>query len=153
MTFSETYHCKADAKGRIALPAGLRSILEPVMQEGLVLKRSVFSRCIELYPKSEWDVIMQKMKPMNPFERKNRDFFRKFTADVRSVEIDASGRFLIPKNLFDFAGINKNVVLASAINFIEIWDEELYEQEINKINDEEFASLTEEVMRDGNTLP
>lgn len=153
ITFFETYQCKADVKGRISLPSGLKNVLSEVLSEGLVLKRSVFKPCIELYPMSEWKVILGKMSKLSQFNRKNIDFIRRFTADVKVVEVDNAGRFLIPKHLFDFAKLDKEVVLASAINFIEIWDKELYEQDINSIDEDEFMRLTEEIMGgDGNEL-
>ena len=62
------------------------------------------------------------------------------------MEVDASGRFLIPKLLFDFAKIEKEIVLVPSINFIEIWDKNLYEREINSINEEDFMRLTEKIM-------
>ncbi len=153
ITFFETYQCKADVKGRISLPSGLKNVLSEVLSEGLVLKRSVFKPCIELYPMSEWKVILGKMSKLSQFNRKNIDFIRRFTADVKVVEVDNAGRFLIPKHLFDFAKLDKEVVLASAINFIEIWDKELYEQDINSIDEDEFMRLTEEIMGgDGNEV-
>ena len=62
--------------------------------------------------------------------------------------MDASGRLLIPKDLCVFAGIEKNVVLSSAINIIEIWDKNNYEKAIDDAT-VDFAELAEEVM--GNT--
>jgi MraZ protein len=59
--------------------------------------------------------------------------------------MDASGRLLIPKDLCSFAGIEKHVVLSSAINIIEIWDKENYEKAIDDAT-EDFADLAEEVM-------
>jgi MraZ protein len=63
------------------------------------------------------------------------------------VEIDATGRLLIPKNLVDVAGIAKEVVLSSAINIVEIWDKDNYEKVLEETA-EDFASLAEEVMGD-----
>ncbi|GIZ14181.1 division/cell wall cluster transcriptional repressor MraZ [Capnocytophaga catalasegens] len=146
ITFFETYQCKADAKGRISLPSGLKNILNDVLAEGLVLKRSVFKPCIELYPMSEWKMILEKMSKLSQFNRKNLDFIRRFTADVKVVDVDNAGRFLIPKHLFDFAQLDKDVVLASTITFIEIWDKNLYEQDINSLDETEFMRLTEEIM-------
>lgn len=96
----------------------------------------------------EWELVMQKINKLNRFVKKNNDFIRRFTAGVKVVEMDASGRVLVPKDLCQFAGIEKQVVLSSAVNIIEIWDKDKYE----KVIDEavvDFADLAEEVM--GNT--
>lgn len=140
-----TYECKADAKGRLMLPAAYKKQLASVLNDGFVLKRSVFQPCVELYPKSEWDKMMQKVNKLNRFKKKNNDFIRRFTAGVKEIEIDATGRILIPKDLTAFAGIEKELVLSSAINIIEIWDKTNYEKAVDEATDD-FADLAEEVM-------
>lgn len=94
---------------------------------------------------SQWQVLMQKMNKLNRFNKKNNDFIRRFTAGVKIVEVDVNGRLLIPKDLTVFANISKDIVVASAINIIEIWDKELYEQAIDDAA-LDFADLAEEVM-------
>ncbi len=122
--------------------------LSSVLQDGFVVKRGVFQQCLELYPMKEWDLMMEKINKLNRFVKKNNDFIRRFTAGVKVVELDASGRVLIPKDLCDFAGIQKQVVMASSVNIIEIWDKDKYEKAIDAAA-VDFADLAEEVM--GNT--
>lgn len=140
-----TYECKVDAKGRLALPAAYKKQLEVVLEKGFVLKRSVFQPCLELYPMAEWDKLMQKMNKLNRFNKKNNDFIRRFTAGVKMIDVDANGRLLIAKDLIAFAGIEKELVLSSAINIIEIWDKNKYESTVED-SVEDFATLAEEVM-------
>lgn len=140
-----TYECKVDSKGRLLLPNSLKKQLSASLQEGFVLKRSVFQPCLELYPMQEWDLMMQKINKLNRFVKKNNDFIRRFTAGVRVLEIDATGRLLVPKDLAVFASVSKDIVLSSAVNIIEIWDKDLYEKAIDdSIGD--FADLAEDVM-------
>jgi len=143
-----TYECKADAKGRLMISSAFKKQLSPILQEGFVLKRAVFQPCLELYPMQEWNEVMLKVNSLNRFVKKNNDFIRRFTAGVRVIELDASGRLLIPKDLCQFAGIKKQIVLSSAINIIEIWDKDNYEKTIDDATTD-FALLAEEVM--GNT--
>ncbi|REE83035.1 MraZ protein [Lutibacter oceani] len=140
-----TYEGKADAKGRLLLSAALKKQLDPIVEDGFVLKRAVFQSCLELYPMSEWNVLMEKVNKLNRFNKKNNDFIRRFTAGVKIIELDNSGRLLIPKDLQSFAGITKNVVLSSALNIIEIWDKDKYEKAIDDATID-FADLAEEVM-------
>jgi MraZ protein len=144
-TIIGTYECKVDAKGRLLLPAPLKKQLTTSLQDGFVLKRSVFQPCLELYPMKEWNLMMQKINTLNRFVKKNNDFIRRFTAGVKVVEIDALGRLLVPKDLVVFASINKEVVFSSAVNILEIWDKDLYEKSISG-EDLDFADLAEEVM-------
>ena len=143
-----TYECKADAKGRLMISSAFKKQLSPILQEGFVLKRAVFQPCLDLYPMQEWNEVMLKVNSLNRFIKKNNDFIRRFTAGVRVIELDASGRLLIPKDLCQFAGIKKQIVLSSAINIIEIWDKDNYEKTIDDATTD-FALLAEEVM--GNT--
>jgi len=140
-----TYEGKADAKGRLLLSNALKKQLMPMLQEGFVIKRSVFQPCLELYPMSEWNAMMAKVNNLNRFVKKNNDFIRRFTAGVKIVELDSLGRLLIPKDLLVFAGIDKNVVLSSAVNIIEIWDKDKYEKAIDDAT-VDFADLAENVM-------
>ena len=140
-----TYECKADAKGRVLLPAALKKQLLPVLQDGFVLKRAVFQPCLELYPMSEWNAMMANVNKLNRFKKKNNDFIRRFTAGVKIIEVDNSGRLQLPKDLVAFSGIFKNVVMASAVHIIEIWDKERYEKAIDDAT-VDFADLAEEVM-------
>ncbi len=144
-TIVGTYECKADSKGRLMMPVSLKNQLEASLQEGFVLKRSVFQQCLELYPMQEWNLMMQKINKLNRFVKKNNDFIRRFTAGVKVVEIDALGRLLVPKDLVSFASITKDVVFSSAVNIVEIWDKDLYEKSISG-EDMDFADLAEEVM-------
>ncbi|PIF32962.1 MraZ protein [Flavobacterium sp. 9] len=127
------------------LPAPLKKQLTASLQNGFVLKRSVFQPCLELYPMDEWDLMMQKINKLNRFVKKNNDFIRRFTAGVKMVEIDALGRLLVPKDLVAFSSISKDVVFSSAVNIVEIWDKDLYEKSISG-EDMDFADLAEEVM-------
>lgn len=140
-----TYECKVDAKGRLMFSSAFKKQLSSVLQKGFVVKRGVFQPCLELYPMQEWNEMMEKINKLNRFVKKNNDFIRRFTAGVKIVELDASGRILIPKDLCQFAGIEKQVVLSSAVNIIEIWDKSRYETAIDAAT-VDFAELAEEVM-------
>ncbi len=144
-----TYECKVDAKGRLMIPSALKKQLSNSMQNGFVLKRSVFQPCLELYPMNEWELMMEKINKLNRFVKKNNDFIRRFTAGVKVVDVDDLGRLLIPKDLIVFGSISKDIVLSSAVNIVEIWDKDLYESAIAG-GDVDFADLAEDVMGNGN---
>lgn len=127
------------------LPSALKKQLDPVLHEGFVLKRSVFQPCLELYPIKEWNAVMAQMNGLNRFVKKNNDFIRRFTAGVKRIDLDATGRLLIPKDLLTFSGVTKEVVMSSAISIIEIWDKDKYEQAIDEVA-VDFAELAEDVM-------
>jgi MraZ protein len=98
----------------------------------------------------EWEDLMQNVNKLNRFKKKNNDFIRRFTAGVKPVDLDVSGRLLISKDLVGFAGISKEIVVTSAVNIIEIWDKDKYEKAINDAAGD-FAGLAEDVMGQDDT--
>ena len=140
-----TYECKADAKGRVMFPSALKKQLQKVIGDGFVIKRSVFNQCLEIHPMNDWNGVVGQVNKLNRFVKKNNDFIRSYMAGLKMVEVDGSGRFLIPKDLMSFAGLQKEIVLSSSVNMIEIWDKERYESSVAETL-KDFGNLAEEVM-------
>ncbi len=140
-----TYECKIDVKGRLLIPSAFKKQLAPVIPKGFVLKRAVFQNCLELYPLEQWEELIKKVNSLNRFKKKNNDFIRRFTAGVKFIEVDSSGRLLIPRDLIEFSNIKREVTLSTSVNIIEIWDKSSYEKAIADSRDD-FAQLAEEVM-------
>ncbi len=139
------YECSADAKGRIMLPAAFKKQLADVLKKGFVIKRSIFSKSLELYPIGTWEEMVKDVNKLNRFVKKNVEFIRMFNYGVKAVDLDDNLRMLIPKDLVHFAGIKKDVVLAAATDRIELWDKRLYEKFV-KDNSNDFDKLAEDVM-------
>lgn len=143
------HECKADIKGRITLPTSLKNKLMPFMKEEFVMKRSVFQTCLELYPKSKFDEVMLKVMSTKNKGKQFELFLRKFTAGLKEVPIDSeTGRLQIPKNLFDHAGIAKEVVLNAFHDKIEVWDKSRYEAALDSMSDEEYEAFAEDIFND-----
>ena len=145
-----TYECKADVKGRFMFPVAFKNQLSDALDQGFVIKRSIFRKCLELYPLEEWGRESKRINRLNRFRKKNVDFIRKFMAGVKTVELDGTGRLLIPKDLIKYGGISKEIVLTSVVNKIEIWDRAEYEHAVD-YDPDDFADLAEEVMGDTET--
>ena len=139
------YECSADAKGRVMIPAAMKIQLKKIFKQGFVIKRSIFNKSLELYPMSSWEGMSKEVNGLNKFVKKNVTFISMFNYGVKQVELDGNMRFLIPKELQVAAGIKKDVVLASAVDRVEIWDKKTYEKFI-KENSAAFEKLAEEVM-------
>ena len=134
------------------LPNAFKKQLTPVLQQGFVMKQGLFQKCLEVYPMEEWKGVSQKVNKLNRFIRKNDVFVRKFNAGVKVIEVDGSGRLLIPKDLIAFAQVKKELVVNASINILEIWDKTLYEKAIDDAT-KDFGDLAEEVMGSQNELP
>jgi MraZ protein len=144
------YECSVDAKGRVMLPVALKKQLTVLPDQSFIIKRSIFSKSLEIYPLSTWNEMVKDVNKLNRFVKKNVEFIRIFNYGVKALEADNNNRLLIPKDLAGFAGIKKDVVMAAATDRIEIWDRRQYEKFI-KENSIDFDKLAEEVM--GNISP
>lgn len=147
MSYLGEYICKLDAKGRLTVPSGLKKQLDNEGREGFVLNRG-FEGCLGLYPHKDWLEVSKKLNDLNLFTIKNRAFVRKFQNGATKLDMDGNGRVLLPKDLQEFAGISKEVVLFAYADRIEIWDKAKYEEVMNEEMGD-FATLAEEVMSDG----
>lgn len=144
-SFIGTYECKIDDKGRIKIPLSFAKQLEDLANEEFIIKRSVFHDCLEIYPLEKWDGLMKKINGLNRFIKKNTDFIRVFTAGVKTVSLDNTGRIQISKELCNFAKLKKETVLTSAGELFEIWDKESYERFMSD-NQNNFSDLAQEIM-------
>lgn len=145
-----TYEAKIDAKGRFMFPAPYKAQMGAEAQKGFVVKRSIFKRCLELFTMDQWQNESAMVSKLNMFKKKNADFVTKFMAGVKPVELDGTGRILLPKDLLTYGGITKQIVLTSVVNKIEIWDKVAYEAAV-EYDPDDFANLVEDVMGESET--
>ena len=142
--FIGEYEATLDPKGRFLLPAGFKKQL-PEEGDKFVINKG-FEKCLTLYPIKTWKPIFEEISSLNDFDPKVRQFRRYFLNGALNVELDSAGRILIPKNLQDHAGLEKDIVLVSAVNKIEIWDKLKYQEFFDTFSPEAFSSLASEVM-------
>ena len=151
--FLGEYESTLDAKGRFLFPAAFRKQLPEVesvaesipFSQAFVINRG-FEKCLTLYPVQSWQPIFEKISSLNDFDPKVRSFRRYFLNGAVTIEPDSAGRLLIPKNLSEYAGLTKDIVLASAVNKIEIWDKAQYQQFFESYSPESFSDLANQVM-------
>ena len=116
--FIGEYHHTLDEKGRMSIPVKFRASLA----EGAVVTRGL-DRSLFLYPKSEWQILAEKLATLPFGQADTRAFARLMLAGAMEVEVDKSGRVLLPEYLRSYAGLSKDVVVAGLYNRLEIWDE------------------------------
>lgn len=143
--FLGEYEATIDSKGRFLLPVGLRKQLPAEGGEVFVINRG-FEKCLTLYPEATWNPIFSEISKLNDFDPKVREFRRYFLNGATTLELDTAGRLLVPPNLKAHAGLEKDIVLVSAVNKIEIWDKAKYEQFFESFSPETFSELAQKVM-------
>ena len=143
--FIGEYESTLDVKGRFLLPAGLKKQLPDGAAENFVVNRG-FEKCLSLYPMKSWKPIFSEISDLNDFDPKVRQFRRYFLNGATQVELDSANRLLLPKNLMEYASLEKDIVLVSAVNKIEIWDKIKYQQFFETFSPDAFSNLAKEVM-------
>ena len=142
--FTSEYECKLDAKGRLVLPSKIKGNLPEASGNELVLRRG-FEPCLILYPMVEFKKIYSKISGLNEFNEEYRKLQRNFFRGNATVELDGTGRFLIPKLMINYAQLAKEAVVVGMGNRIEIWNPEQYNKYL--INDPgEFSALAEKYL-------
>lgn len=127
--FTSQYECKLDAKGRMVLPARIKSQLPEGEGQELIIRRG-FEPCLIVYPLVEFKKVFSKISGLNEFNEEYRTLQRNFLSGVVAVELDANGRFLIPKNMLAYAQIDKDATLVGMGNKVEIWNPTTYEKHL-----------------------
>lgn len=117
------YTHKIDDKKRLTLP---KSFVKELGAE-LVLTRGL-DKSLFLYPKKEWERVIEKIKEMSFTQKDARAFSRFMLAGATEISLDKSGRVLIPDHLKRFANLKSNVVLAGVSDRVEIWDEKTWKE-------------------------
>jgi MraZ protein len=143
--FLGEYESTIDPKGRFLLPSGFKKQLPEDSSARFVINRG-FEKCLSLYPIKSWEPIFAEISRLNDFDPKVREFRRYFLNGATLMELDTAGRLLIPQNLKEYAGLEKDIVLVAAVNKIEIWDKQKYQQFFDTFSPDGFSALAEQVM-------
>jgi MraZ protein len=143
--FIGEYEVTLDAKGRFLVPAALKKQLDADTANQFVICRGI-EKCLTLYPLQTWEPLFEEISKLNDFDPKVREFRRRFFNGATHISLDNAGRMLLPKALIDYAGLDKDIVLAPAVKQLEIWDAKKYNQILESSSPEGFSNLANEVM-------
>lgn len=145
MQFLGNIEAKADAKGRIFVPAAFRKRLQSANEEFLVLRKDIFQDCLVLYPGTVWKNEIETLRSrLNKWNKEQQQVFRQFVLDAERIEMDASGRILIPKRYMQLVDIDVDVRFLGVDDTIEIWAKEKLEKPL--VSPDEFSAKLQELM-------
>jgi len=122
--FMGKYQNSIDAKSRMIIPAKFRDELgyRCVLTIGK-------DKCLYIYPVSEWENLTKDLAVHPTSDDDRVRLVRRYFANANECEIDKQGRIIIPQELRDYAGIEKELVTNGLSNIIEVWSK----QEFDKI--------------------
>lgn len=127
------YQHNIDAKGRIFVPAKLRSQLGETF-----IAAAVMDHCVCLYSEEEWNKLQEGLSAM-PMTKARR-LQRYLSANAAEMQVDSQGRILLPRHLLDYASLEKEAIVVGAGPRAEIWSPDAYREAMDLMTEEEVES-------------
>ncbi|AJD90905.1 cell division protein MraZ [Jeotgalibacillus malaysiensis] len=138
--FMGEYQHSIDTKGRIIVPAKYREHVKDLF----VITRGL-DQCLFGYPMDEWRRLEEKVRSLPVTKKDARAFARFFFSGAVECEIDKQGRINLPKNLIDYAKIEKECMIIGVSSRIEIWDKAVWGDYLSE-SEESFAEIAENLI-------
>ena len=137
--FSGHIHAKLDAKGRAYVPVAFRQILQSSGEACFKIRKDIYKDCLILCFESTWHKKLNELRQLlNEYDEEQQQLFRKFSADVCDVELDSSGRLLIPKKYLLRTKISNAVCFVGINDSLEIWGSDQFNKEL--LSSDDFKS-------------
>jgi len=145
ITFIGDFVCKPDAKGRIVLPSLFKKTMSEANQQCFVVRKDLFDDCLVLIPHEEWQKEVQILETkLSGFRQKDKRLKRAMYRSTAEVNLDANGRFLVPKRLLEMISVDGEVVLLGVGSNIELWSKQQFEDD--GMSGDELGALAEELL-------
>jgi len=138
--FMGEYQHTIDDKGRMIIPSKFRDALGA----SFIITRGL-DNCLFVYPRSEWEVLEQKLKALPLMKSDARAFTRFFFSGATECELDKQGRVNIPNNLLQYSKLDKDCVVLGVSNRVEIWSKENWEGYFEQ-SEESFNEIAEKLV-------
>jgi MraZ protein len=128
--FRGTFEHTIDDKGRVSVPARFREIVQATNDDRLVITNFMVNavRCLDVYPYAAWTQLEERLLGKPRFDPRFLRFQNYYVAGAQDCVLDKQGRILLPPNLRQYAGLNRDVVFTSALDKFRIWDREQWSQ-------------------------
>ena len=144
MPLTGTYNRSLDDKRRVAVPKQLREQFGADQPTRFYIAPGT-DRSLALYSPNAFEELAQRMAEKSAHYREVRNYMRMFYSRAEKVELDSQGRVRIPDRLAEFAHLKREAVLLGVHDHAEIWDRQLWEEFLNKHN-EDFDELAGEAL-------
>lgn len=129
-------HHTIDQKGRISFPARFREILEAGGNTRMVMTPALFDACLDVYPVAAWEEVERDLvqnKSLDPDEVRYR---RLYVSRAVDVELDKTGRVLVPQELRQAARLEHEVLWVGSLTKVELWSQANWERYLSQTPEE-----------------
>ena len=119
------------------MPSRYRDELVARCNGQLIVTIDAVDPCLCVYPLAEWELIENKLRELASFREENRRLQRLLIGNAVDLELDASGRFLVPPRLREYAKLDKRAMLVGQLNKFQRWDEDAW----NAVAEADLAAI------------
>lgn len=117
--FKGTYPYKIDPKGRLPVPAAFRRALAE--QGATTVVVTLLDQCLAVYPPAEWQRLESQLRAMPAFSKQVKALTRWLTSRAADCEMDVQGRILLPPNLRQAVGLERDAIIVGVLDRFEVW--------------------------------
>ncbi|MFQ3345686.1 MAG: MraZ protein [Porticoccaceae bacterium] len=121
-----------DTKGRMAIPTRYRGVLADMCSGNLVITIDMKSTCLTLSPLPEWKKFEEKVAALPALDDLGEMLSRFVVGQAKDLQLDGSGRVLIPSELREYAQLERKIILVGRTQRLEIWSEDNWNTEREK---------------------
>ncbi|MEO8249959.1 MAG: division/cell wall cluster transcriptional repressor MraZ [Burkholderiales bacterium] len=140
VSFQGASYAMLDGKGRLSVPKRHRDVLEAVASGQLTVTRHT-DKCLAIFPRTEWPAFSKKISEL---PQKARWVKRMFLGHAMDVELDSTGRILVPPELRSAAALTKEIVLLGMGSYLELWDKAIYDEKEAEVLSEDMPDVFED---------
>lgn len=137
-----------DSKGRLGIPVSYRDHIMSVLKGSMIITIDTEETCLLLYPSSVWTKIQSKINNLPSFNKNARRIQRLLVGHAEDIDVDSSGRILISRPLREYANLSKKIILIGQGEKFEIWDQNLWNQNVEKWRREVTSSDDAEALNE-----
>ena len=146
--FKGIHNINLDSKGRLGIPVTYRDHNTALLKVSMVITIDTEENCLLLYPSGIWAKIQSKINELPSFNKNARRIQRLLVGHAEDIDVDSSGRILISKPLREYASLVKKIILIGQGDKFEIWDQNLWNQNVDKWRDEVTSNDDAEALSD-----
>tara|TARA_B100000925_G_C21820229_1_gene392572 strand:+ start:54 stop:515 length:462 start_codon:yes stop_codon:yes gene_type:complete len=146
--FKGIHTLNLDSKGRLGIPITYRDHIMGLLKGSMVITIDTEEKCLLLYPSTTWSKIQNKINELPSFNKNARRIQRLIIGHAEDVDVDSSGRILISRPLRDYASLSKKVTLIGQGEKFEIWDQNFWNENVDKWREEATSNDDAEALKD-----
>ena len=146
--FKGIHNINLDGKGRLTIPTKYRNTISDQSGNNMVVTIDSEEKCLLLYPATIFSNIERKINDLPSFTKNHRRIQRLIIGHAEDLELDSSGRILLPKPLRLVAEMSKKITLIGQGEKFEIWSDDIWNNRVNKWRSEETDESEESVLSD-----